>query len=85
MRIRKTRDLCCWNKLGTMTTGLGKKFHLYESPDGKKVAQMDDDLMIHMIIEDGKPIYLNPATTDSLKRMAEIQKYLKDSSKRPEL
>lgn len=85
MRIGKTPDLSFWNKLGTMTTGLGKKFHLYESQDGKKVAQMDDDLMIHMIIEDGKPIYLNPKTTDSLKRMAEIQKYLKDSSKRPEL
>ena len=85
MRIRKTPDLSCWNKLGTMTTGLGKKFHLYESPDGKRVAQVDDDLMIHMIIEDGKPIYLNPTTIDSLKRMAEIQKYLKESSKRPEL
>ena len=39
--------------------------------------------MIQTIIENGKPIY--PKTTDSLKRMAEIQKYLKDSSKRPEL
>jgi hypothetical protein len=44
---------------------------------------VDDDLMIHMIIEDRKPIY--PKTTDSLKRMAEIQKYLKDVFKRPEL
>ena len=85
MRIRKTLDPSSWNKLGTMTTGLGKKFYLYESPDGKKVVQVDDDLTVYMIIEDGKPIYLNPTTTDSLKRMAEIQKYLKDSSKRPEL
>ena len=85
MRIRKTPDLSSWNKLGTMTTGLGKKFHLYESPDGKRVAQVDDERMIHMIIEDGKPTYLNPKTTDSLKRMSEVQKYLKESSKRPEL
>lgn len=85
MKIRKTPDLSSWKKLGTMTTGLGKEFHLYESPDGKRVAQVGEELMIHMIIEDGKPVYLNPKTTGSLKRMAELQKHLKESSKRPEL
>jgi len=44
---------------------------------------VDDDLMIHTIIEDRKPIY--PKTTESQKRMAEIQKYLNDSSKKREL
>ncbi len=85
MTIRKTPDISDWKKLGTMTTGLGKNFDLYESPDGKRVAQVDDELVIHMIIENGKPTYLNPKTTGSLKRMAELQKHLKESSKRPEL
>ncbi len=85
MTLKKTPDLSTWKKLGTMTTSLGKEFHLYESPDGKRVAQVDDELVIHMIIENGKPTYLNPKTTGSLKRMAELQKHLKESSKRPEL
>jgi hypothetical protein len=38
-----------------------------------------------MIVEDGKPVYLNLKTTGSLKRMAELHKHLKDSSNRPEI
>jgi hypothetical protein len=68
-----------------MKTKLGKKFALYESPDGKKVAQVDADMMVHMIIQDRKPIFMNPKTMDGLKRMTEVNKFLKDKSKRPEL
>ena len=85
MRITKTPDLSSWKKLGDMNTKLGKKFALYESPDGKKVAQVDGDMMIHMIIQNGKPVFVNPKTMDALKRMAEIQKYLKNKAKRPDL
>lgn len=85
MRVNKTPDLSSWNKIGDMKTKLGKKFALYESPDGKKVAQVDDGMMIHMIIQEGKPVYMNPKTMDGLKRMAEIRRYLKENSKRPKL
>jgi hypothetical protein len=85
VRIIKTPDLSSWKKLGDMKTKLGKTFALYESPDGKKVAQVDDGMMIHMIIEDGKPVYLNPTTMDGLKRMSEIQQFLKEKAKRPDL
>ena len=81
MRITKTPDLSSWKKLGDMKTKLGKTFALYESPDGKKVAQVDEGMMIHMIIEDGKPVYLNPTTMDGLKRMKEIQKEMRKISK----
>ena len=85
MRVTKTPDLTSWKKLGDINTKLGKKFGLYESPDGKKVAQVDGDMMVHMIIQDGKPVFLNPTTMDGLKRMAEVNKFLKEKSKRPEL
>lgn len=85
MRITKTPDLSSWKKIGDMNSKLGKKFALYESPDGKKIAQVDGDMMIHMIIQDGKAVFLNPTTMDGLKRMAEIRKFLKEKAKRPDL
>lgn len=85
VRVTKTPDLHSWKKIGDMKTKLGKEFRLYESPDGTKLAQVDDDEMIHMIIENGKPVYMNPKTMDGLKRMSEIRKYLKDNAKRPDL
>jgi hypothetical protein len=85
VRLTKTPDLSSWKKLGDMKTKLGKKFALYEPPDGKKVAQVDGDMMIHMIIQNRKPIFMNPKTMDGLKRMSEVNKFLKDKSKRPEL
>ncbi len=85
MRVTKTPDLNSWNKIGDMKTSLGKEFALYESPDGEKLAQVDSEMMIHMIIQDGKPVYLNPKTMDGLKRMAEVKKFLKEKAKRPDL
>ena len=85
MRITKTPDLSSWKKIGDMNSKLGKKFALYESPDGKKIAQVDGDMMIHMIIQDGKAVFLNPTTMDGLKSMAEIRKFLKEKAKRPDL
>jgi hypothetical protein len=60
-----------------MTTALGKEFMLYESPDGQKIAQVDQDMLIQMIIQDGKPVYMNPKIIDALKRVAEVRRYLK--------
>lgn len=85
LRIHKTPDLSSWKKIGDMQTALGKEFTLYESPDGARVAQVDKDMLIHMIIEDGKPVYMNPKVIDSLKRVAEIRNFLKEKAKRPEL
>ena len=85
MRIQKTPDLHSWKKIGDMQTALGKEFTLYESPDGSKIAQVDDDMLIHMIIENGKPVYMNPNMIDALKRVAEVRHYLKDKAKRPKL
>ncbi len=65
-----------------MNTALGKEFTLYESPDGTKVAQVDKDMLIHMIISDGKPVYMDPRVMDALKRVAEIRRHLKTASKR---
>ena len=85
MRIQKTPDLHSWKKIGDMQTALGKEFSLYESPDGKKIAQVDSGMLIHMIIQDGKPVYMSPKVIDALKRVAEIRNYLKDKAQRPEL
>jgi len=68
-----------------MKTALGKEFTLYESPDGKRIAQVDKDMLIHMIIVDGKPVYLNPNVVDALKRVAEIRQHLKKTAKRVKL
>ena len=85
MRVQKTPDLHSWKKIGDMHTALGKEFTLYESPDGTKIAQVDADMLIHMIIQDGKPVYMNPKMVDSLKRVAEVKHYLRDRYKRPAL
>jgi sucrose-6-phosphate hydrolase SacC (GH32 family) len=85
LRVQKTPDLSSWKKIGDMQTALGKEFTLYESPDGTKLAQVDADMLIHMIIQDGKPIYMNPKMVDSLKRVAEVKRYLKNRAKRPDL
>jgi hypothetical protein len=65
-----------------MKTALGKEFTLYESPDGKRVAQVNEDMLIHMIIVDGKPVYMNRKVADALKRVAEVRSYLKKASGR---
>ena len=83
MRVQKVPDLQSWKKLGDMQTALGKEFTLYESPDGTKLAQVDGDMLIHMIIENGKPVYMNPKVVDTLKRVAEIKHYLRDKAKPP--
>jgi len=85
LRVQKTPDLHSWKKLGEMQTALGKEFTLYESPDGSKIAQVDTDMLIHMIIQDGKPVYMSPKVVDALKRVAEVRRYLKDMAKRPKL
>ena len=68
-----------------MKTALGKEFTLYESPDGEKIAQGDSEMLIHMIIQDGKPVYMSPKVIDALKRVAEVRRYLKDNAERPKL
>lgn len=68
-----------------MQTALGKEFTLYESPDGSRVAQVDSDMHIHLIIKEGKPVFMSPKVVDALKRVAEIRGYLKHKSKRPKL
>ena len=65
-----------------MNTALGKEFTLYESPDGTKIAQVDKEMLIHMIIADGKPVYMDPRVMDALKRVAEIRRHLKKVSTR---
>ena len=64
-----------------MKTALGKEFSLYESPDGRRIAQVDKDMLIHMIIVDCVPVYMDPRVIDALKRVAEIRQYLGDSVK----
>ncbi len=83
MRIQKTPDLHSWKKIGDLNTALGKEFALYESPDGSKIAQVDNDMLIHLIIKEGKPVYICPKVVDALKRVAEIREYLKEKAKRP--
>ena len=83
--MQKFPDLHSWKKIGDMHTALGKEFILYESPDGTKLAQVDGDMLIHLIIEDGKPVYMNPKVVDTLKRVVEIKHYLRNKAKRPSL
>jgi hypothetical protein len=84
LRVQKTPDLHSWKKIGDMHTALGKDFSLYESPDGSKLAQVDSDMLIHMIIADGKPVYMSPKVVDALKRVSEIKRFLREKAKRPE-
>jgi hypothetical protein len=85
LRVQKNPDLHSWKKIGEMQTALGKEFTLYESPDGTKIAQVDSDMLIHMIIQGGKPVYMSPDMVDALKRVAEVRRYLKDMANRPKL
>jgi hypothetical protein len=85
LRVQKTPDIKSWKKINKKETTLGKEFTLYESPDGSRIAQVDEDMHIHIIIKDGKPVYVNPKVIDAFKRVAEIKRYLKDKSNRPNL
>ena len=68
-----------------MKTPMGREFLLFESPDESKIAQVNPDLVIQMIIEDGEAVYINPDIVDKLSRMKFLQNYLKELYKRPEL
>jgi hypothetical protein len=85
MKVKKIPDFTSWKKIGTMKTPLGREFLLYESPDESRIAQVNPDLVIQMIIEDGEAIYINPDIVDKLGRMRFLQNYLKKMSEKPEL
>ena len=85
MAVEKIPDLDSWSKIGEMTSSLGTVYDLYESPDQRKVAQVDKNLVIYLIMEDGKLSYMNPRTIDALQRMKEIEEFLREKVKRPEL
>jgi len=85
MNVKKIPDLSSWKKVGTMKTPLGREFLLYESPDESRIAQVNPNLVIQMIIKDGEAVYINPDMVDKLSRMRFLQKYLKKMSEKPEL
>jgi hypothetical protein len=85
MKVKKISDLSSWKNVGTMKTPMGREFLLFESPDESKIAQVNSDLVIQMIIEDGEAVYINPDIVNKLSRMRFLQNYLKDLYKRPEL
>ena len=85
MAVEKIPDLSSWRKIGEMTSSLGTVYDLYESPDQRKVAQVDKNLVIYLIMEDGKLFYMNPRTIDALQRMKEVEKFLTEKVRRPEL
>ena len=85
MKVKKIPNLSNWKKVGTMKTPMGREFLLFESPDESKIAQVNPDLVIQMIIEDGEAVYINPDIVDKLSRMKFLQNYLKELYKRPEL
>lgn len=85
MAVEKIPDLSSWRKIGEMTSSLGTVYDLYESPDQRKVAQVDKNLVIYLIMEDGKLSYMNPRTIDALQRMKEVEKFLTEKVRRPEL
>ncbi|MBN2335408.1 hypothetical protein JXL21_07580 [Candidatus Bathyarchaeota archaeon] len=85
MAVEKVPDLTSWRKIGKMKSALGTDYDLYESPDKKKVAQVDKSLVIYLILEEGQLSYMNPRTVDAMQRMKEIQEYLKEKAERPEL
>ncbi|NIN66464.1 MAG: hypothetical protein GTO63_17585, partial [Anaerolineae bacterium] len=51
--MEKIPDLGSWSKIGEMKSSLGTVYDLYESPDQRKVAQVDKNLVIYLIMEDG--------------------------------
>jgi hypothetical protein len=85
LKIRKTPDLDEWQKIGEIRTALGKYFSLCRSPDGVKLAQVDENMMIQMIIINGDPIYIDSKLEDALIRIDDVKQFLLDKSKRPEL
>lgn len=85
MAVEKIPDLSSWRKIGEMTSGLGTVYDLYESPDQSKVAQVDKNLVIYLIMEDGKLSYMSPRTIDALQRMKEVEEFLSEKVRRPEL
>ena len=85
MTVEKIPDLSSWRKIGEMTSSLGTVYDLYESPDQRKVAQVDKNLVIYLIMEDGKLSYMNPRTIDALQRMNEVEEFLSEKVRRPEL
>jgi hypothetical protein len=85
LAVEKIPDLSSWRKIGEMTSGLGTVYDLYESPDQRKVAQVDKNLVIYLIMEDGKLSYMNPRTIDALQRMKEVEEFLSEKVRRPEL
>jgi hypothetical protein len=85
MAVEKIPDLDSWKKIGEMTSSLGTIYDLYESPDQRKVAQVDKKLVIYLIMEDGRLSYMNPRTIDALQRMKEVEEFLREKVKRPEL
>jgi len=85
MAVEKIPDLDSWKKIGEMTSSLGTVYDLYESPDQRKVAQVDKNLVIYLIMEEGRLSYMNPRTIDALQRMKEVEEFLREKVKRPEL
>lgn len=85
LAVEKIPDLSSWRKIGEMTSSLGTVYDLYESPDQRKVAQVDKNLVIYLIMEDGKLSYMNPRTIDALQRMKEVEEFLSEKVRRPEL
>jgi hypothetical protein len=85
LAVEKIPDLSSWRKIGEMTSSLGTVYDLYENPDQRKVAQVDKNLVIYLIMEDGKLSYMNPRTIDALQRMKEVEEFLSEKVRRPEL
>lgn len=85
LAVEKIPDLSSWRKIGEMTSSLGTVYDLYESPDQRKVAQVDKNLVIYLIMEDDKLSYMNPRTIDALQRMNEVEEFLSEKVRRPEL
>jgi len=85
LAVEKIPDLSSWRKIGEMTSSLGTVYDLYENSDHQKVAQVDKNLVIYLIMEDGKLSYMNPRTVDALQRMKEVEEFLSEKVRRPEL
>jgi hypothetical protein len=85
LAVEKIPDLSSWRKIGEMTSSLGTVYDLYENPDQRKVAQVDKNLVIYLIMEDGKLSYMNPRTIDALQRMIEVEEFLREKVRRPKL
>jgi len=85
LAVEKIPDLDSWRKIGEMTSSLGTVYDLYESPDQRKVAQVDKNLVIYLIMEEDRLSYINPRTIDALQRMKEVEEFLRENVRRPEL